>query len=131
MDERLSARSAPFLRTLGVRDLEVGDGEASVCLDFDPQRHANGMGIAHGGVVCTLLDIVMGYAAFAWPGRPGPIVTVNQNIAFLGAMRGHVHARGHVVRGGRSMVFCSGEILDHNGALIASGQGVFKKLKVE
>jgi uncharacterized protein (TIGR00369 family) len=106
----------------------VADGTATAQLDFDAARHANGIGIAHGGVLCTLLDIVMGYAAFSWPGRPGPIVTVNQNVSFLGAMRGPVVAHGRVTRGGRSMVFCSAEILDAAGTCIATAQGVFKKI---
>ncbi|MBN9408270.1 MAG: PaaI family thioesterase [Burkholderiales bacterium] len=121
-------QGAPFLRTLGLGALEVAEGVASARLDFDPARHANGIGIAHGGVLCTMLDIVMGYAAFSWPGRPGPIVTVNQNVSFLGAMRGPVIAHGRVTRGGKSTVFCSAEILDAHGACIATGQAVFKKL---
>ena len=119
---------APFLRTVGLGPIEVADGVATARLDFDAKRHANGIGIAHGGVLCTLLDIVMGYAAFSWPGRPGPIVTVNQNVSFLGAMRGPVMAHGRVLRGGRAMVFCSAEIVDELGECIATAQGVFKKL---
>lgn len=122
-------RGAPFLRTIGLGELEVIDGTACARLDFDAERHANGIGIAHGGLLCTLLDVVMGYAAFSWPARPGPIVTVNQNVSFLGAMSGPVTARARVSRGGRAMVFCSGEIVDAHGECIATGQAVFKKLR--
>jgi len=38
--------------------------------------------IALQAALATSLNIVMGYAAFSWPGRPGPIVTVNQNVSF-------------------------------------------------
>lgn len=118
----------PFLRTLGLEELVVGEGEASVKLSFDPERHANGIGVAHGGVLCSLLDVVMGYSAFNWARRPGPIVTVSQNVNFLGVMKGRIVATGRVLHGGTSMVFCSGEITDVDGVPIATGQGVFKKL---
>ncbi|WP_341676007.1 PaaI family thioesterase [Comamonas thiooxydans] len=124
----LSGPLPPFLKTVGMRNLDVRDGEAAIELDFDPTVHANGIGVAHGGVLCTLLDVAMGYAAYAWSSNPGPIVTVNQNVQFISAMRGPVKVQGRVVRGGASMVFCSAEVLDDTGASIAVGQGVFKKI---
>ncbi|THJ31387.1 PaaI family thioesterase [Lampropedia aestuarii] len=124
----LSGPLPPFLQTVGMRNLVVADGQASIELDFDAAVHANGIGVAHGGVLCTLLDVVMGYAAYAWPANPGPIVTVNQNVQFINAMRGPVRVRGWVVNGGKSMVFCSAEVLDQADNSIAIGQGAFKKI---
>ena len=124
----LSGPLPPFLQTVGMRHLEVGDGTASIELDFDAAVHANGIGVAHGGVLCTLLDVAMGYAAYAWPANPGPIVTVNQNVQFISAMRGPVKVLGRVVNGGKSMVYCSAEVLDEAGSSIAIGQGAFKKI---
>lgn len=118
----------PFLKLLGVHDLIVEKGSAGVSLTFDPHRHANGIGVAHGGVICTLLDVVMGYSAFNCGERPSPIVTVDQSVQFAGALDGRVRATGRVTRGGRSLVFCSGEIRSESGDLIASGIGTFKKV---
>lgn len=118
----------PFLKLIGVHDLEVEAGQAKVRLSFDPTRHANGIGVAHGGVICTLLDVVMGYAAFSWGERPGPIVTVDQSVQFASAVDGCVYAQGNVTRGGRSLVFCRAEIHNAAGELVASGMGTFKKV---
>ncbi len=62
----------PFLELIGVQDLLVEQGSAEVSLIFDPSRHANGIGVAHGGVICTLLDVVMGYSAFHSGDQPSP-----------------------------------------------------------
>jgi len=118
----------PFLKWIGVHDLVVEKGSAEVGLIFDPDRHANGIGVAHGGVICTLLDAVMGCAAFSWGDRPAPIVTVDQSVQFIAALNGPVRASGRVVRAGRSLVFCSAEIRSVSGELIASGMGTFKKI---
>ena len=118
-----------FLQHIGVYDLEVEQGQAKVRLTFDDQRHANGIGVAHGGVICTLLDVVMGYSAFSWGGDYKPIVTVDQSVQFMGSLRGAVQAQGRVTRGGRSLIYCSAEILDDAGEWIASGIGTFKRVE--
>lgn len=118
----------PFLELIGVQDLQVERGAAEVSLIFDPSRHANGIGVAHGGVICTLLDVVMGYSAFYSGDQPSPIVTVEQSVQFVGALNGRVRATGRVNRAGRSLVFCSGEIRNDAGKLVASGLGTFQKV---
>ncbi|HHG5368164.1 TPA: PaaI family thioesterase [Pseudomonas aeruginosa] len=118
----------PFLQLIGVRDLRVDAGTAEASLIFDPSRHANGIGVAHGGVICTLLDVVMGYAAFSYGDCPGPIVTIEQSVQFTGALDSAVRAHGRVARAGRSLVFCSADIRNVAGELVASGIGTFKKV---
>ena len=46
----------------GMRIEELGDGWARGALRLAP-RHANPMGIVHGGVYCTMMDQVAGTAA--------------------------------------------------------------------
>lgn len=119
----------PFLRLIDVQDLTVENGTAHINFTFDANRHANGIGVAHGGVICTLMDVVMGYSAFSWGDNPGAIVTIDQSVQFASALVGRVRASGRVTRGGRSMIFCAGEIRTESGNLIASGMGTFKRVK--
>lgn len=118
-----------FLRLLGLQDLGVAAGEAGVCLVFDPKRHSNGLGVAHGGLICTLLDVVMGYAAATHRGQWRPVLTVGQTVQFVGTATGRLRAQGRVTGGGRSIVHCSAEVRDEQGELLASGVGTFKRLK--
>ena len=54
----------PVATLVGMRLVEVGDGEARFELEADPSRHMNPMGTLHGGILCDMADGAMG-----WPGR--------------------------------------------------------------
>ena len=86
--------------------------------------HGNNLGIAHGGVICTLLDIAMGTAARLSAGRP--VLTLDMQTRFLAPGRGVLLAEGFVVRGGRSVLFCEAQIRGEDGGLIATASGLFK-----
>jgi uncharacterized protein (TIGR00369 family) len=51
----------PFLHDLGVEFLEMEDGHARLSLDLT-ERHMNSWQITHGGVIMTMLDVVMAMA---------------------------------------------------------------------
>ena len=52
----------PFASHCGIEALETPDGRTLLRLVLAPQ-HLNNIGMAHGGVTCTLLDIAMGSSA--------------------------------------------------------------------
>ena len=99
------------------------DGRTRLRLVLRPE-HANNLGIAHGGVICTLLDVALGTAARLKAGRP--VVTLDMQTRFLAPGRGTLIAEGRVTRAGRSVTFCEAEIRDAQGELVASATGLLK-----
>jgi uncharacterized protein (TIGR00369 family) len=75
-----------------------------------------------------MLDVAMGSAARLASGSS--VITVDMQSAFLAPGRGDLSAEGRVVRPGRSLIFCEGEVRDAEGALIAKASGLFKVAKV-
>lgn len=87
-------------------------------------HHANQMGVAHGGLLMTLLDVAMGSAARAHV--ESNVVTVDMQVSFLSPARGKLAGEGRVVRAGRSLVFVEGDVRDTAGTLVAKASSVFK-----
>ena len=117
----------PFLAWLDVRGVEWRPGEARIELALRPELH-NSLSAAHGGVVCTVLDVAM--AAAARSDDPSVrVVTVDMSVQFLRPGVGTLRAVGRTVTVTRSLAFCEAEIRDSGGQLVAKGSGVFKRLK--
>lgn len=117
----------PFARLCGVEALGYAEGRTRLRLTLRDD-HGNNLGIAHGGVICTLLDIAMGTAARLAAGRP--VLTLDMQTRFLAPGRGVLLAEGFVVRGGRSVLFCEAEIRGEGGGLVATASGLFKPARV-
>jgi uncharacterized protein (TIGR00369 family) len=113
-----------FAQELGMRLLSWSDGQASLELEVT-QRLANRLGMAHGGVVCALLDQVMGLAWRSVGTDRIPGGTINLNINFIAPANGLLLAQGKLIRFTKSSAFCEGNVLDQSGHVIATGQAVF------
>ena len=113
----------PSAGLCGIEALGVGDGRTRlrVCLG---ERHGNHLGMAHGGLLATLLDVAMGTAARHAAGCS--VVTLDMQVSFIAAGRGTLLAEGRVVRAGRSVVFAEADIHGEAGELGAKTRGVFK-----
>ena len=57
------------------------------------------------------------------------VITVDMQSAFLAPGQGDLVAEGRVLRSGRSLVFCEGEVRDSAGALLVKASGLFKVAK--
>lgn len=113
----------PFVRFCGIEALDVREGRTRLRLAL-ASEHANNLGIAHGGVICTLLDVALGTAARLAAGRP--VLTLDMQTRFLAPGRGVLTAEGRVTRAGRSVLFCEAEIRDAGGGLVAGATGLLK-----
>ena len=92
-----------------------------------PELH-NSLSAAHGGVVCTVLDVAM--AAAARSDDPSMrVVTGDMSVQFMRPGVGTLMAVGRTTTLTRSLAFCEAEIRDPDGNLVAKGTGVFKRLK--
>lgn len=113
----------PFVRHCGIEAVAVTDGCTQLRLTLRPE-HANNLGIAHGGIICTLLDVAMGTAARLAAGHS--VVTLDMQTRFLNPGRGTLKAEGRVTRGGRSVMFCEATIRDAEGVPVATATGLLK-----
>lgn len=113
----------PFNSYLGTDVRRVAAGEANVVLELAPQ-HLNNRGVAHGGVIASLLDSAMGAAViFAIPPEWW-CATTSLSVQFLeGARKGRLTAEGRVLRRGGRVAFAGGEVRDESGKLVATAQG--------
>ena len=111
----------PFASFCGVEPMEAKDDRSVLRLPLR-QEHGNNLGIAHGGVTCTLLDIAMGSAARRKVDLP--VMTLDMQVSFIAPGRG-------VLLAGRSVVFVEGEVTTEDGELVAKGSGLFKPVRMK
>jgi uncharacterized protein (TIGR00369 family) len=116
----------PFDRFLGTRIVSAANEELVVELVLEP-HHLNKRGVAHGGVVLSLLDSAMGGALVAAMPQEWWCATTSLSTQFLrGPGAGRIRARGRVVRLGRSVAFVAGELSDADGRLAAVAHGTWR-----
>jgi len=125
MDKSFFGLEIPFLELLGARPELREEGRTVVSLDV---RHelTNSWEVAHGAVVMALLDASMGMAARSANRHTLGVMTVDISVNFLSGGSGKLTAEGRVLRSGRSLVFCEGEVRDEAGELVAKALGTFK-----
>jgi uncharacterized protein (TIGR00369 family) len=113
---------------LGIRLVEMKKERAVVSLQKRPEL-LNSWGATHGGVIMTMLDLVMSWAVRGHYGVVGGVLTVDMSVGFMKAGFGEkVTAEGRVLHGGKSTAFCEAEARDDKGALLAKAIGTFKLL---
>lgn len=115
----------PFLELLGVKGERFERGRTGLVLDVRPEL-TNHFGNVHGGAVATLLDVAMASAARTLLPEGDGVVTVSMTMNFLRGGQGRLSASGAVQQAGRSLIFCSGEVRDEAGELVATSIGTFK-----
>jgi uncharacterized protein (TIGR00369 family) len=116
-DENFEARvRASFARqrlmeTFGARLTRVSAGEVEIELPFRAdltQQH----GYLHAGVVTSIVDSACGYAAMSLTPAGADVLSVEYKINLFSPARGErMIARGRVVRSGRNLTVCLGEVL--------------------
>jgi uncharacterized protein (TIGR00369 family) len=120
----------PFLSELGVEFLGMADGRAQVALTLEP-RHMNSWHVTHGGVVMTLLDVVMSMAGRSLDPEARGGVTIEMKTSFMepgGKAGSRIVAKGHAFHRSTTMCFCEGELWNDD-RMVAKAMGTFKFLK--
>ncbi len=126
-DAALPAAS-PFLASLGATIVAAANGRSELALD-PRDAHANTWGAVHGGVLMTLLDVAMSFAARSTDAHAQGAVTVDMSVQFIAPADGPLRALGHCAQASRTLVFCDAQIVDAQGELVARAQGTFKLLR--
>lgn len=115
----------PFMKHCGIVRRDAPAGTARFSVTVAPHL-ANSRGVAHGGLLLTMLDIALGHAAADAVEGAVSFITIDLQSAFLSPATGEIIAEGRAVRAGRSIVFCEGDIRDSTGTLLVRASGVFK-----
>lgn len=115
----------PIASHFGFEISRVGDGEVEFSCTPDESAY-NPIGLVHGGLVCTLLDTVIGCAVHSTlPARVG-YTSIELKVNYLRPVHGHtgiLTARGWVTKPGRRVAFAEGEVRDAAGKVVATGTG--------
>jgi uncharacterized protein (TIGR00369 family) len=101
-------RRSPFSDLVGPLWVREGsDGLAPVYGLRIEDRHANGRGGAHGGLLMTMADVVLGYTAAFSQEPPVKLTTASMSIDFAGTAKvgDWVEGRADVQRIGRTLAF--------------------------
>jgi acyl-coenzyme A thioesterase 13 len=117
--------SSPFIDLVGSMWVRRGDGAPWLRFGVEP-RHANRSGLAHGGVLMTLVDVVLAQGIRALVGEPLRLATVGLTVDFVRpvAVGAWVDGRAEVQRGSGRMVFANCFLMS-NGDLVVRASGTY------
>jgi uncharacterized protein (TIGR00369 family) len=117
----------PFVTDLGIEFVSAEQGRAMLALDVLP-RHLNAWGVAHGGVIMTLLDVAMAAAGRSLDPNAVAGVTIEMKTSFVqpGKAGTRLIASASAFHRTSTMAFCDGEVRDADDRLIAKAIGTFK-----
>lgn len=120
-----------FNKVLGLHIVSAGEGKATLRFEMKPELVGNfNMGILHGGVISSVLDVAGGAAVIAGFPEESPMYsmgTVDMRIDFLSPGKGKAFvATGTVMRHGRILSSTRMELVNEEGTLIATGAAVYR-----
>jgi uncharacterized protein (TIGR00369 family) len=120
-----------FHSHLGYEMVRWEDGLAIARLEIT-QKHLNIAGRVHGGVFCSLLDIVCGFCGNYDTKRNSlhKTVTLSLTTSFIDTVNeGIIEVVGRRTGGGYKTYFAEAHAKDEDGKLLATATGVFKSIK--
>jgi uncharacterized protein (TIGR00369 family) len=108
---RASFERQRAMHTIGARLVRVEPGEVELELAFRDdltQQH----GYLHAGIITTLIDSACGYAALSVMEPGAAVLSVEYKVNLLAPAIGErMRAVGRVVKPGRTLVICTGEVI--------------------
>lgn len=118
MDQRFPTAPMHELMQITIVSVEFG----RVVFTCVPDESAyNAIGTVHGGLVCTLLDAVMGGATHSAMPKGKGFSSIEIKVNYLKAVQqssGLLTATGTVVKSGSRVAFAEGKVTDASGALV-------------
>jgi uncharacterized protein (TIGR00369 family) len=111
---RRSFARQQLLVTLGATLERVAPGEVAIRLPFRAaltQQH----GFVHAGALTSVVDTACGYAALTLMPPGTAVLSIEFKMNLLAPGKGDVVARGRVVKAGRTVTVCEGEVVAREG----------------
>lgn len=121
-----------FRKWLGLDYEEMTDERAIVSLDLDEDK-VNVRGVAHGGVVASLVDVAMGTAAGGgnYDTRKRLVATQELKVNYLAGAKGaRLTATANVIRAGSRAVVVNCDVTTDTGIHCATALGTFMTRRV-
>jgi uncharacterized protein (TIGR00369 family) len=113
----------PFVHLCGIEPISTEPGRTRLRVKLEP-HHMNQLGIAHGGITMTLLDVALGTAARSV--IDSAVMTLDLQTQFIAPGRRTLAVEGRVTKAGRSLVFVEADVHDDAGELVAKASAIFK-----
>ncbi|HJQ71559.1 MAG TPA: PaaI family thioesterase [Blastocatellia bacterium] len=104
-----------LMATIGAQMTVVAPGEVRIELPFNPawtQQHS----YMHAGVITSIVDSACGFAAYTLMPATSGVLTAEYKVNFLSPAKGEIFiAVGKVVKPGRTLTVCNGEVMAVEG----------------
>lgn len=122
----------PVGSLVGVNGMTVEKGKVSIA--FDPaEYHYNSMGTVHGGVIATVIDIVLGSAVHSTLKAGQGFTTLTLELKYhraVTAKSGRLLATAEIVTRGREIVTAEAKLVDKNDRLFANATSTLMILRL-
>lgn len=113
---RASFDKQGVMNTIGGKLVKVYPGEVHIKFPFSDnvtQQH----GFVHAGILTTVVDSACGYAASTLMPADSEVLTIEYKVNFMSPAKGSKFlAMGRVLKPGRTITVCSGEVLTKDGS---------------
>ncbi|MFY9749818.1 MAG: PaaI family thioesterase [Methanoregula sp.] len=104
----------PFFCLAGIEVVHAEEGLAILKMAVRPDM-LNGVGWLQGGMLVALADEAMALALYPMLEKTEGIATISESTSFIKGVRdGVIIAEGRVIRKGRRVAFCEGEVRIEN-----------------
>lgn len=104
-----------LMKTIGAELTKVEPGEVWIEMPFDPSFTQQD-GFLHAGAVTSIVDSACGFAAFTLMPASARVLSVEYKINLLRPAAGERFvAAGRVIKPGRTLTVCSGEVTAVSG----------------
>ncbi len=117
---------SPAWRWLGIREVELGQGSATVEMTAIPEM-ANHAGFVHGGMISALADSAMGRSLRTVQPGVARAMSFDLKLNFISAAKvgETLRATGRVVHAGRRTMVAECRVEAPDGRLVATASGTF------
>jgi uncharacterized protein (TIGR00369 family) len=119
----------PFVIQQGIELVSSGNGQSCLRMTLQPAQ-TNQLGMAHGGLLMTLLDVTMAQAARSI-GPDRSLITIEMKTTFFQPARGVLTGQGTLLHATGSMAFTEGQVIDEQGRKCAHATATFRYLNVK
>ena len=110
--------SIPISKAFSFRVGEMARGSCELSMERDT-RFDGIFETIHGGLLMTLADSAAAFAILTIAGAEARLATIEMSIRFLAPARTRAIARAKVLRCGKRIAFCTAEVEDGKGFLLA------------
>lgn len=121
----------PLYTATGIRIESAAAGVVTARLEPTPEMCWPFAGQPHGGILFTLMDTTMAWAAISGQAELGSCTTIHADIQYTRPARGSFFlCRAEVVSQTKRISFIQSTITDSDGALLVMGQGTYRIMKM-